>query len=289
MAQLAYFLLKWASLIQAIEKAGNQEVKMNRLSKTVLSAAAGIMLASLAPSVSAEEATGTGILRPAGFSKEEIETIVHDYLLEHPEIILEVTQKLKADQGEYQARADRKLIESQYDAIFNDQRDGTSGAPADKAKTVIVEFFDYDCGYCKKTKLLILQYLKKHPSDVHYIYKEFPILSDESVYAARIAMAIQHLYPNKYVIYHNDLMTRADKIKNTKEVDDLVTKLGMDLAKVKAEADSDYVEKKIADNERLARNMGLSGTPAYIINGRVIRGAPTSMYQLEKLIRGSVQ
>lgn len=84
-------------------------------------------------------------------------------------------------------------------------------------------------------------------------------------------------------------MTRADKIKNTKEVDDLVTKLGMDLAKVKAEADSDYVEKKIADNERLARNMGLSGTPAYIINGRVIRGAPTSMYQLEKLIRGSVQ
>ena len=84
MAQRAYFLLKWASLIQAIEKAGNQEVKMNRLSKTVLSAAAGIMLASLAPSVSAEEATGTGILRPAGFSKEEIETIVHDYLLEHP-------------------------------------------------------------------------------------------------------------------------------------------------------------------------------------------------------------
>lgn len=269
------------------EQAGYQEVRMKRLSKTVLAAAAGIMLATLVPSASAADATGAGILRPSGFSKEEIETIVHDYLLDHPEVILEVTQKLKADQGEYQARADKKLIESQYDAIFSDNRDGTSGAPADKAKTVIVEFFDYDCGYCKKTKQLILKYLQKHPSDVHYIYKEFPILSDESVYAARIAMAIQRLYPNKYVIYHNELMTRADKIQNTKEVDDLVTKLGMDLSKIKTEADGDYVTKKIMDNERLAHNMGLTGTPAYIINGRVIRGAPTSMYQLEKLISGS--
>ena len=100
-------------------------------------------------------------------------------------------------------------------------------------------------------------------------------------------MAIQRLYPNKYVIYHNELMTRADKIQNTKEVDDLVTKLGMDLSKIKTEADGDYVAKKIMDNERLAHNMGLTGTPAYIINGRVIRGAPTSMYQLEKLISGS--
>ena len=140
----------------------------------------------------------------AEYSKSEIENIIHDYIVNNPDVLIEATANVQRRQQELQKQKQDKLIAE----IENSKLFPQSG-PA-KAKHVIVEFFDYNCGYCKRAKPLFIDLLKES-KDTKYIYMEFPILSEISNTAARVGVVIYNLNKEKYVKYNNELMTRTSR------------------------------------------------------------------------------
>ena len=111
-------------------------------------------------------------------SKSEIETLVKDYLLENPEIIRDAIIKLQEKEAVQEQELQRESIASAKDALENDPRDASIGP--DDAKVTIVEFFDYNCGYCKRATPWVEEAVKKYGKDVRVVFKELPILDDRT-------------------------------------------------------------------------------------------------------------
>ena len=201
--------------------------------------------------------------------KKEIEQLVRQYLLENPEILVEMTRKLEAKrQAEAQARA-RAALAAHGDLIFNNPADPVLG-PKD-AKTAIVEFFDYNCGFCRRA-LKDMQRLVNEEKDLKVVFKEFPILGPGSDEAARIALAAQRQDPKKYWDLHQALLTYPGRVDGRVALA-VAKKLGYDVEKLKQDMNSDEVKALIAANIQLADALGIQGTPAFVTPTKVIRGA----------------
>jgi len=138
-------------------------------------------------------------------TKSDVEQIVRDYLVKNPEILVEMSNALRAKQESQQAESDKSLIKAHSKQLYANQ-DPEMGNP--KASLTIVEFFDYNCGYCKRAHPLVKQ-LMAEDKDIRYIYKQFPILSESSYFAARAALAVQLGQPDKYQAFHEKLYTAA--------------------------------------------------------------------------------
>ncbi len=225
---------------------------------SMLSVLALSLSLGLAPSLHAED-----------FTKAQIEQIIHDYLINNPDVMIEVGEKIKNRQVELEKQEQAKVVAS----IINNPNIPQSGA--ENAKHTIIEFFDYNCGYCKKAKPITMKLLEKQ-KDVRYYYLEFPILSEVSAVAAKVGVAIYSLDPQKYVAYNNDLMTRPQRLNNEVEVQALVEKLGLNWKEVKQIADSAAVKDVLLDIRDAAEKMNVTGTPSFIIDGTPLHGAPTS-------------
>lgn len=214
------------------------------------------------------------------YSKAEIESIVHDYLLANPEVIMEASNKYKEQQAKLMQGQQQKLIES----IYTNKAIPSSGAKNGKNK--IVEFFDYNCGYCKKARPLLNEVQKTHP-DIQYFYMEFPILSEISGMAAQIGIALYAINPELYAKYNNQLMTRSDRLTSEIQLQALVESLDPSITwkEVKALSETEPVLNTLNDIREIAKNLNVNGTPAFIVNGEIIHGAPTSKVTIEKLLK----
>ena len=201
--------------------------------------------------------------------KREIEQVVRQYLLQNPEILIDMTRNLEAKrQAEAQTRA-RAALSAHGDLVFNNPADPVLG-PKD-AKVALVEFFDYNCGFCRRALKDLQRLVEKH-KDLKVVFKEFPILGPGSDEAARIALAAQKQDPRKYWKLHQALLEYPGRIDG-KVALAVAKKLGYDVEKLKKDMNSDEVKSIIATNMQLADALGIQGTPAFVTPGKIIRGA----------------
>lgn len=199
--------------------------------------------------------------------KAEIQAIVKDYLVKNPEILRDMAQALQEADRVAEDKQRGETLTAHKDAMFNDAGDFVAGNP--KGKVTLVEFFDYNCGYCKKSFPAVLSLAEKD-KDLRIVLKELPIFGGDSDYAAKAAVAA-HMQ-GKYWELHQALFKHEGKV--TAEVVDAAAKdAGMDVAKMKADMAGEAVQAKLAKNEELARAMAFTGTPAFVVDDVVIPGA----------------
>jgi protein-disulfide isomerase len=199
--------------------------------------------------------------------RAKIETVVREYLLQHPEVLVEAIQKLEAkEETERNDKASAQLT-AKKDELYADAMAPVGGNKA--GDVTVVEFFDYNCPYCK-TVAPALKKAIEADGKVRLIYKEFPILSPESEVAAKFALAA-HLQ-GKYVPFHEALLARKGRADEAGALE-VAKSVGLDVAKLKTDAAKPEIADAIKKNRALARALDMRGTPAFVIGNQLIGGA----------------
>ncbi len=198
--------------------------------------------------------------------KTEIEKLVKDYLLSHPEVLRDMANALDAQDKKAADNVRGQTLTSQSKEIFHDGMDGIVGNP--KGDVTVVEFMDYNCGWCRKG-IKEIQSLVKSDPNVRVIMKEFPIFGEGSEYAAKAALASAR--QGKYWEFHQALFASEGKV--TAEVTDQIAKeVGLNVAKMKADMADPAIVAQIDKNTQLAQTLQLTGTPAFIVDKKLYPG-----------------
>jgi len=205
--------------------------------------------------------------------RQSIEKIVKDYLIANPEIFLEVQTALESKLEQQQAERLKAAIAENARDIYRDPAADVAGNP--EGDITVVEFFDYNCGYCKRGLHDVVKLIESDPK-VRVVFKELPILSKGSEEASRVAIAAGK--QGKYWDMHK-AMLEAKGVMNEANALQIATKLGLDMDKLKKDMASPEVQKEIEKSEALAKKMGVNGTPHFLVGNRAIPGAPEDLYE----------
>lgn len=195
------------------------------------------------------------VAAPDGASRTQIEGVVHDYVLAHPEIIPEAMRRLQDQENGSIVAANRKAITEPF---------GSAWAGNPNGDVTVVEYFDYNCGYCRASLPVVAQLLKDDPN-VRLVYRDFPILAPSSRDAAHASLAAAQ--QGKYRAFH-DALYAAGPV-STATIAAAAARTGVDIGDV----DSAVVDAELAKNMDTARKLGLTGTPSWVIGDRVLSGA----------------
>jgi protein-disulfide isomerase len=201
----------------------------------------------------------------------DIEAIVRNYLVTHPEVLEEAMTELQKRQTAAETARHEASIAQNAQTIFNSPRGVTLGNK--DGDVAFVEFFDYNCGYCKRAMTDMLD-LMKNDSRLKVVLKEFPVLSEGSVEAAKVAVAVRMQDPSgkKYLDFHQKLLGGrgvADKARAMAAAKEA----GLDTARIEKDLTSPEIKATIEENMKLAEEMGLNGTPSYVIGQQIVVGA----------------
>jgi len=217
-------------------------------------------------------------------SKSGIEKIVRDYIMENPEIIEEALIALDQKQKVAQAAAAQAAINSNADKLYALASDYSIG-PAD-AKVTIVEFFDYRCGYCKRSVDWVRALPEEYDGEVRVVFKELPIFGGISETAALATLAAGK--QGKYVEMHVALMAiKSNDDLTEANIDAAAKAAGINVAKMRADMKSNAVQQQLADMKALGQNLAVSGTPAFFIGNQHIEGANIPL--IESAIEGALK
>ena len=196
---------------------------------------------------------------------------IHGYLVSHPEVLVEMSSKLQNQQDEQQDNSRQAAVNKLgLKAFFNPKVAFVTG-PAN-ANTTVVEFFDYNCPYCRASVPTLKNFFISH-KDARFAFIEFPIKGPGSTVAARAAMAARN-QPDKYVAFHFALMSQDGPV-DEKMVYDVARQNGLNLDKLKNDMKSPAIDRSLAEAKTLANAANIDGTPAFIVNGRIREGAMT--------------
>src|SRR6202012_3172828 len=203
--------------------------------------------------------------------KSDIEAIVKNYLVSHPEVLEEAMDTLSKRQAAEDDKKHEASVAENADAIFNSPHGVVLGNK--NGDVTFVEFFDYNCGYCKRAMGDMLDLLK-NDSKLKVVLKEFPVLSPGSVEAAQVAVAVRMQDPSgkKYLDFHQRLLgghgpaDRAHALAAAKDA-------GLDMARIEKDMQSPEVKATIEEKMKLAESRGLNGTPSYVIGKQIVIGA----------------
>jgi protein-disulfide isomerase len=203
--------------------------------------------------------------------RSDIEKIVREYIVSHPEVLEEAMAELSKRQALAEAEKHQATIAKNSDAIFNSPRGVTIGNK--DGDVAFVEFFDYNCGYCKRAMGDMLELMKSDPK-LKVVLKEFPVLGQGSVEAAQVAVAVRMQDPTgkKYLEFHQKLLGgrgQADKARALAAAKDA----GIDMARLDKDLSSPEVRTTLEENLKMADALGMNGTPSYIIGKQVVIGA----------------
>jgi protein-disulfide isomerase len=201
----------------------------------------------------------------------DIEHIIREYLVSHPEVLQEAMAELEKRTAEAETAKHQAAVKTNAQEIFNSSRQVVLGNP--KGDVTMVEFFDYNCGYCKHAMNDMLTLLKTDPN-LRVVLKEFPVLGPGSVDAAKVAAAarLQDKSGKKYLEFHTKLLGgrgQADKAHALAVAKDV----GFDVAKIEKDMGGDEVRAQIEESFKLADALGLNGTPSYVVGKDVVVGA----------------
>jgi protein-disulfide isomerase len=198
--------------------------------------------------------------------RKEMESIIRDYLLANPHLLREMGQLLEQKEKLAEDAQRKGALVSNADQIFRDETDFVVGNP--NGKVTMVEFFDYNCGWCKKGFPEVLALLESD-KDLRFVLKEFPIFGGDSDYAAQAAIASNK--QGKYWDLHVAMMSYEGKI--TKEaVDEIAAAQGLDRIRLKKDMESPETAGILERNRNLAQSLGINGTPAFIIDDKLVPG-----------------
>jgi protein-disulfide isomerase len=203
--------------------------------------------------------------------KRGIQQIVKDYLLQNPQVLVEVQTALEQKMAKEEAERTKTLVADNAKEIYRHPDAPVAGNP--NGDITVVEFFDYNCGYCKRGFHNIRELIEKD-KNVRVVFKELPILSKDSEDAAKIALAARA--QGKYWELHQAMIESKGRVTEAAALD-MAGKLGLDVAKLKADKDSEAVKGELARVEALARKMNISGTPHFLVGSEAIGGAPEDL------------
>jgi protein-disulfide isomerase len=195
---------------------------------------------------------------------------IRGYLLAHPELLAEMTDRLqKQEDAADQAKAVAAMKKIGMAPFFDTKVAFVTG-PAD-AKKSVVEFYDYNCPYCRASLPTVEKFYQQHKNDTRFSFIEFPIKGPDSVVAARVALAAR-LQPDKYLALHFLLMNETDPVNEAMIYAD-AQKTGLNMAKLKVDMENPAIDDAIAASKKLALRAGIDGTPTFIVNGVMHPGA----------------
>jgi protein-disulfide isomerase len=200
-----------------------------------------------------------------------IESIVREYLIAHPEVIQEAMAELEKRQTAAEAEKHKAAVKEYSQKLFSSPNQVTLGNP--NGNVTFVEFFDYNCGYCKRAMSDMLTLLKDDPK-LKVVLKEFPVLGPGSVEAAKVAVAVrmQDKTGKKYLEFHQKLLGgrgQADEAHALAVAKDV----GLDMPRLQKDMNSAEVKSTLEEDFKLAEALGLNGTPSYVIGNDVVVGA----------------
>lgn len=200
--------------------------------------------------------------------KKEVESVVRDLLTKkEPEIIIKAAQVIQEKMETETANKGKEAVKKNLDKITNDPTSPVGGNP--KGDVTVVEFFDYACGYCKMAQETV-EKLLSDDKNIRFVYKELPILGPKSEMASRAALA--SVSQGKYEKFHTEMMTSKDSLTE-ETILSIAKRIGLDTDKLKKEMGSDKVDDIIKANIALAKEIGASGTPTFVIGDKVHGGA----------------
>jgi len=201
--------------------------------------------------------------------RTQIEEIIHQYLLNNPKVIIEAVNRMQvAEDAAKKANAKQALANS-HEQLINDPDAPIGGNP--KGDVTVVEFFDYRCGYCKKVHPSLIKLIDSD-KNLRFVYKEFPILGPQSIIASKAALAVSRIAPAKYQEYHDVLMTSQGALTKA-IVLKMAANVGIDADAVGKEMEVPEIEKIIHKNYKLAQQLNINGTPAFVIGDQLLPGA----------------
>ena len=203
--------------------------------------------------------------------RAEFERIIKEYLISNPQVVQDALNELEKRQAAADAEKHRVAVKENAKALFSSPRQVTMGNP--QGDVTFVEFFDYNCGYCKRAMSDMFDLMKADPK-LRVVLKEFPVLGPGSVEAAQVAVAVRMQDPTgkKYLDFHQKLLGgrgQADKARAMAAAKEA----GLDMAKLEKDLASPEINATLNENFKLAEDMGLNGTPSYVIGGDVVVGA----------------
>lgn len=208
---------------------------------------------------------------------DQLDRYFRDYLLEHPEVVVESIQRWQAEQQRAQAQQAKQAVQARRDEIFNDPSAPIGGNPS--GDVTVVEFMDYNCGFCRKVFPDITR-LIEGDGGVRLLFKEFPVLGPGSEFAARAALA--SMKQDRYVDFHNAMMQSGQRLAEP-QVLAIAEKIGLDVERLKQDMQDPELQASIDRNLELARALAINGTPSFVIGDEIVRGA-TSLDNLKRLI-----
>ena len=213
--------------------------------------------------------------------KGEIQKIIREYLLANPDVLEEVSAELTKRQAVAEAAKQASAVKKHSEALFNSPRGVFLGNR--DGDVSFVEFFDYNCGFCKRAMADMLDLMKADPK-LRVVLKEFPVLGQGSVEAAQVAVAVRMQDPGgkKYLDFHQKLLNSRGQVDKARAIA-AAKEAGLDMARIDKDLASAEIKATLEENFRMAEDMGLNGTPSYVIGQQVVIGAVGQAALQEKI------
>lgn len=206
----------------------------------------------------------------AEVDRPAIEAIIRDYLIKNPEVLEEALNALQAKRAQEQADLQKKAVTESKDAIYNTPTDVVLGNP--KGDITLVEFFDYNCGYCKRGLADIVRLIETD-KNIRVVLKDYPVLGPGSIEAAAVAVALrEQLKGDAYFEFHKKLLGTRGPVGKDRALA-VAREVGADIEKINAAIEGKSVRASLTDSLRLGDTLGISGTPSYVIGDEVVVGA----------------
>jgi len=210
-------------------------------------------------------------------SEDRVRELVLETIRENPEIVMEAVAILEARQAEAQAASQAEVLSRERDTLDRDPNAPVLGNP--EGDVTVVEFFDYNCPYCRRAKPEIEALLAADP-DVRLVYREWPILGEGSVFAARAALAARE--QGLYEDFHWALMGMSGRAEES-SVLRIAEDIGLDVAQLRRDMEAPEIDAHIETSMRLAQVLGITGTPSFVIGDALVPGV-VDAEQLQTLV-----
>ena len=215
----------------------------------------------------------------APLDKKAIEKVLRDVLLTNPEIVVEAIEAYRAKQEADKANKARETLVSRRKELNGGAMTPIGGNPI--GTITVVEFFDYQCGYCKRVFPSILA-LMQSDKRIRYVFKELPILGPASMVASRAAIAAWKIDKKKYLPFHTALMASRGRLSEGKILR-IAEDSGIDPKELQKQMKEPEVYQELQNNLNLAQALNINGTPAFIIGNKIVPGA-VSLEELKRMV-----
>jgi protein-disulfide isomerase len=276
--------------LKSIFRNGDGAVPTRRRTASALVALAAVLTVVAPVSVrhfSADPARAEPVAPTAGGStftdeqKKALGEIIKDYLIKNPEVLIDVQNALDEKAEKEQSGRLKEFMAQNAKAVYRSANSSVAGDP--NGDITVVEFFDFNCGYCKRG-LPEVQRLIHDDNKVRFVFKELPILAKGSEEAAKVALAAKR--QGKYWEFHQAMLGSKGQANEATALK-TAESLGLDMPKIKADMASDAVKSELDEMKDLAKKIGINGTPHFLVGDKSIPGAPEDLHdQLETLVTG---